>query len=942
VARRHHSSYKCGIAAGALVHVFKTIALQNVVEFIAERSHDPAARQKVRSYPLTPSEDLLPLFLETSIDADKFNDRGQRTQVSGSDRYAKLLGNASIKSFDDDNPLPQESAPPTITLPLKRHQKESLAFALRAERHGTLDAFEIALPGCPQVTVLYNQLNLSFRFFLSSATESLRIANPIVRGGLLCDEMGLGKTLVVLSLVAANPPPVPPTAATPRVPVRPEQRWHNAAWEQHIPKNRIPTRDDSDDSDDDAAGDAAGGNNLPMPLVKANIVGKLTAPIAMVPNPHPQMLVSPVVKKMITSNCYKNRNSLTPIKATLVLVPVSICGQWASEIKRCAPTLKFLVYHGQERHRFTLDNFREADIILSTYETVAKQVRDECMRTAMAAAEVRPAGAHADELKKVLEKKRALAKNGNASAARLVALLPPSPKDVQVLLGFLMMKAPEIHITDLKFHRLVLDESQKCTGAMDDVVDAISADLRWAVTGTPINQTLKSVAKLFKAVGCRAHHNPYDVIQEMETTGSFGRGMMFQFLNMMYLTLPTRETNYYHVDMDFDHLLQSAAVKQKQNTNPVFAASVDEVQEIMDMRLYGEIQDSDDEANGEDQEAMEGGFSTSDSSGATICFTLATLSSSAIMMRHIKSDAILGDIVLPPRTQVGFPVTLSADESLLYQQVAARLKEQFAVLTRQDRIGNRMSRVMMWIDMMQRSAAHYSLVSEDRLNQNYEEGAGAQNENAKHNFVPIDPQALRAKLQRTDGVPTSTMEAIVKMGEIPPEVEDCAVCMCAMVQPTLLKCHHFYCRECVLQVISTAQGEPLCPACRKDSIVKEKHVIQIAAETAPPEGQELRLQLERRGECAKVNAIAGLVARITAEDATSKFVIFSRYPMFLKLLEKKLAATNVPLIVIDGSTTMIFFFFRRATCGPGRHGPCCSSHCAAIIEFIARMCEHIE
>ncbi|CUG72239.1 Hypothetical protein, putative, partial [Bodo saltans] len=75
-----------------LVHVFKTIALQNVVEFIAERSRDPAARQKVRSYPLTPSEDLLPLFMETSIDADKFDDRGNRREVGGSDRYAKLLG----------------------------------------------------------------------------------------------------------------------------------------------------------------------------------------------------------------------------------------------------------------------------------------------------------------------------------------------------------------------------------------------------------------------------------------------------------------------------------------------------------------------------------------------------------------------------------------------------------------------------------------------------------------------------------------------------------------------------------------------------------------------------------------------------------------------------------------------------------------------------------
>lgn len=67
---------------------------------------------------------------------------------------------------------------------------------------------------------------------------------------------------------------------------------------------------------------------------------------------------------------FKVVNTAVPkvkIKATLVIAPVSLTTQWIQEMKRFAPHLKTLLYHGPNRAKTSLVDY---DVVVSSYETV--------------------------------------------------------------------------------------------------------------------------------------------------------------------------------------------------------------------------------------------------------------------------------------------------------------------------------------------------------------------------------------------------------------------------------------------------------------------------------------------------------------------------------------------------------------------------------------------
>src|SRR5665811_1631227 len=65
---------------------------------------------------------------------------------------------------------------------------------------------------------------------------------------------------------------------------------------------------------------------------------------------------------------------------TLVVCPVSVLGNWQSELDRFAPELSVLVYHGPGRRRDHDEPFAEragaADVVLTTYSLVARDTDD--------------------------------------------------------------------------------------------------------------------------------------------------------------------------------------------------------------------------------------------------------------------------------------------------------------------------------------------------------------------------------------------------------------------------------------------------------------------------------------------------------------------------------------------------------------------------------------
>ncbi|ARH00607.1 DEAD/DEAH box helicase [Legionella micdadei] len=63
----------------------------------------------------------------------------------------------------------------------------------------------------------------------------------------------------------------------------------------------------------------------------------------------------------------KEQGRLT--KASLIVAPTSLVGNWFEEAKRFTPELKVFVFHGSERHN---DNFDDYDLIISTYGLIQR------------------------------------------------------------------------------------------------------------------------------------------------------------------------------------------------------------------------------------------------------------------------------------------------------------------------------------------------------------------------------------------------------------------------------------------------------------------------------------------------------------------------------------------------------------------------------------------
>jgi superfamily II DNA or RNA helicase len=59
-------------------------------------------------------------------------------------------------------------------------------------------------------------------------------------------------------------------------------------------------------------------------------------------------------------------------RASLIIAPTSVIGNWLQESKRFTPELRVLVYHGNDRHK---DNFDDYDLVISTYGLVQRDKR---------------------------------------------------------------------------------------------------------------------------------------------------------------------------------------------------------------------------------------------------------------------------------------------------------------------------------------------------------------------------------------------------------------------------------------------------------------------------------------------------------------------------------------------------------------------------------------
>lgn len=239
------------------------------------------------------------------------------------------------------------------------------------------------------------------------------------------------------------------------------------------------------------------------------------------------------------SNSYSNMSTApTPIRQTLIVVPLILLQQWAEQIEKMIG-IKPLLYHGPQKFIYDVESLRTSEIILTTYHTLVYERKVRSMRSSGNITEdiyedIDYFGANIfqedkeeddeedigdddddddeeDEEEKEKEKEEDIYPDIDYFGFSMTredddetSLTSP-----RVTRGVREDNVNEVcfSLFDIQFHRVIFDEAHHLRSMNSKVyhcVCKLNTKITWMITGTPLQNKREDVIALLKLLGYRS------------------------------------------------------------------------------------------------------------------------------------------------------------------------------------------------------------------------------------------------------------------------------------------------------------------------------------------------------------------------------------------------------------------------------------------------------
>lgn len=227
-----------------------------------------------------------------------------------------------------------------------------------------------------------------------------------------------------------------------------------------------------------------------------------------------------------------------------------------------------------------------------------------------------------------------------------------------------------------------------------------------------------------------------------------------------------------------------------------------------------------------------------------------------LMLRRTKVERA-DDMGLPPRVVAVRRDLFNDEEEDLYESLYTESKRKFNTYADQGTVLNNYANIFQLITRMRQMADHPDLI----LKRNAQEG---QNQIVCRLCDDLSEDAVKAK------------------------------------------CHHIFCRACVIDYQESFSGAtPDCPVCHLAlNVDVTAPALEVANEDLIKRNSILnRIDMSKWRSSSKIEALVEELTRLRSKDSSIKSIVFSQWTSFLELVQWRLRRAGFSCCKLDGSMT---------------------------------------